>query len=237
MSKFLQNFNSAGISLFFQILGGDNSLAIPHLSVKDISQVNWGALKQAGLRGCIFDKDNTLCKPFALTVDPALLASLEDCMQVFDGKVVLFSNSAGLEQYDPEGLEADALEKAFGVKVLRHREKKPAGGCGEVEELFGCSSSEVVMVGDRYLTDVVYGNRHGMYTIRPEPLTLEGEPSGVLVARRVEEYFVGRWTGQGLQAPKHALADALSKVQVRKDPAPSSPSKEAPVADAVEAKG
>ena len=31
------------------------------------------------------------------------------------------------------------------------------------------------MVGDRYLTDVVYGNRHGMLTIRPTPLTLVGE--------------------------------------------------------------
>jgi phosphatidylglycerophosphatase GEP4 len=37
----------------------------------------------------------------------------------------------------------------------------------------------MVMVGDRYLTDVVYGNRNGMLTIRPAPLTLEGEPSTV----------------------------------------------------------
>lgn len=36
------------------------------------------------------------------------------------------------------------------------------------------------MIGDRYLTDVVYGNRHGLLTIRPAPLTLEGEPSAVL---------------------------------------------------------
>ena len=31
------------------------------------------------------------------------------------------------------------------------------------------------MIGDRYLTDIVYGNRHGMLTIRPSPLTAEGE--------------------------------------------------------------
>lgn len=39
------------------------------------------------------------------------------------------------------------------------------------------------MIGDRYLTDVVYGNRHGLLTIRPAPLTLEGEPSAVLLVR------------------------------------------------------
>ncbi len=37
------------------------------------------------------------------------------------------------------------------------------------------------MIGDRYLTDVVYGNRNGLFTIRPAPLTLEGEPSAVLL--------------------------------------------------------
>ena len=31
----------------------------------------------------------------------------------------------------------------------------------------------------RYLTDVVFGNRYGMFTIRPQPLTLQGEPTGV----------------------------------------------------------
>lgn len=36
------------------------------------------------------------------------------------------------------------------------------------------------MIGDRYLTDVVYGNRNGLLTVRPAPLTLEGEPSAVL---------------------------------------------------------
>ncbi len=37
------------------------------------------------------------------------------------------------------------------------------------------------MIGDRYLTDIVYGNRNGLFTIRPAPLTLEGEPSAVLL--------------------------------------------------------
>jgi phosphatidylglycerophosphatase GEP4 len=35
------------------------------------------------------------------------------------------------------------------------------------------------MVGDRYMTDVVFGNRLGMMTIRPAPLTWDGEPSTV----------------------------------------------------------
>jgi predicted HAD superfamily phosphohydrolase YqeG len=42
-----------------------------------------------------------------------------------------------------------------------------------------CKAEELVMVGDRYMTDVVFGNRLGMMTIRPAPLTWDGEPSTV----------------------------------------------------------
>ena len=38
-----------------------------------------------------------------------------------------------------------------------------------------CPATKLIMIGDRYLTDIVYGNRHGMLTIRPSPLTREGE--------------------------------------------------------------
>ncbi len=40
------------------------------------------------------------------------------------------------------------------------------------------------MVGDRYLTDIVFGNRLGMLTVRTQPLTLRGEPKAVLLVRR-----------------------------------------------------
>lgn len=58
------------------------------------------------------------------------------------------------------------MESALGIAVLRHKDKKPAGGPEDLESHFGCSVSELVMVGDRYLTDVVFGNRLGMLTVR-----------------------------------------------------------------------
>ena len=52
-----------------------------------------------------------------------------------------------------------------------------------LSRLCRCTASELVMIGDRYLTDVVYGNRNGMLTIRPAPLTLQGEPITVKLVR------------------------------------------------------
>lgn len=87
------------------------------------------------------------------------------------------------------------------------------------------------MVGDRYLTDVAYGNKNGMLTIRPAPLTMRGEPSVVrmvrppsrgpfqtafaarhlvhqsfwLQARAVEDKFVRRRLAKGAAVGGHCL--------------------------------
>lgn len=52
--------------------------------------------------------------PATAQVDPPLRRSLDRCMEVFGGRVVLYSNSAGLEQYDPEGGRAVQQENRTG---------------------------------------------------------------------------------------------------------------------------
>ena len=46
-----------------------------------------------------------------------------------------------------------------------------------------CTANEMIMIGDRYLTDVAFGNRHGMLTIRPEPFTVANELLAVRAVR------------------------------------------------------
>jgi len=50
------------------------------------------------------------------------------------------------------------------------------------------------MIGDRYLTDIVYGNRHGMLTIRPSPLTSEGEHQSVRLVSKDSMHVRHSWT-------------------------------------------
>jgi len=52
---------------------GDGAQAIPHLSVPNISHVDWAALRKAGFEGTVFDKDNTLTEPYAIAVAPILV--------------------------------------------------------------------------------------------------------------------------------------------------------------------
>ena len=76
---------------------------MPHIGVSNIASLDWAALKKAGFQGCVFDKDNTLTEPYAHVVAPQLAESLEACKRHFNGQLVVYSNSAGLREFDPEG--------------------------------------------------------------------------------------------------------------------------------------
>eukprot|EP00842_Homolaphlyctis_polyrhiza_P003368 jgi/Hompol1/4031/HPOL_003443-RA len=150
-----QSFNSAGI------LGAATSLLrpstlVPHVAVADIRQIDWPALKRAGFRAVAFDKDNTLTAPYAAYIHPPLEVSLllaiwicdswRTCIKTFgNDAVVIVSNSAGCSN------DKDYAEK-------------PAGGETLVKHLM-CKPCEIIVVGDRLFTDILYANRIGALSV------------------------------------------------------------------------
>ena len=82
---------------------GHEALAVPHMSVPDIRWIDWHALRASGFKGCVFDKDNTMTEPYILSVHPPLQRSMQQCQEAFSGHLVLLSNSAGLQEFDPDG--------------------------------------------------------------------------------------------------------------------------------------
>ena len=214
-SRRLLIFLPSHLALLLPFQGGSAPLALPHLSVPDVAALDWAALKAAGFTGAVFDKDNTLTAPYSSSLTPAGAAAVAGAAAAWGPSgVALLSNSAGLAQFDPDGEEAAALEAALGVPVIRHSTKKPGGCAGALAAHFGIAPSSVptlVMVGDRYLTDVVYGNRLGLLTVRPSPITADGEPRAVRLVRmeRVERRGLGERTGRWC-LPSHAFSPFFS---------------------------
>ena len=64
------------------------------------------------------------------------------------------------------------------------------------------------MVGDRFLTDIVYGNKNGMLTVHTAPLATDGEPATVRLARRIEDRYISQWRSRGIVPPRHALVSS-----------------------------
>lgn len=112
---------------------------------------------------------------------------MRKCQQAFDGNIAVFSNSSGNSRYDPSGKEASELERRLALPVLRHASRKPGGGVEDVEGFLGVEARMVVIVGDRRLTDVWFGNAHGMLTVLTQPLAPQLDPLPVKISRLVEE--------------------------------------------------
>lgn len=90
-----QRINLEGITCSVKMLVKDNHLAIPHVSVPDISYIDWDELKSRGFQGVVFDKDNTLTIPYSSNIWGPLGPSFERCKSLFGNNVAVLSNSAG----------------------------------------------------------------------------------------------------------------------------------------------
>lgn len=149
------------------------------------------SLKKCGVKAVIFDKDNTLTPPYSFVMNKNIENAVRECQKLFGyDKVVIFSNSAGkVWEYlfhvgsdDDKGyLHAEAIEDELGIRVIRHRQKKPDGLLEAVSLWPNVSAYEVMMVGDRYLTDIYGGNLFGMLTVCVGIFTEENDNRGAIL--------------------------------------------------------
>ena len=157
-----------------------------------------------------------LCRrPYVDTLDPSLTEALAEAQEAFHGRVAVLSNSAGTPD-DPGYKTAVRLERALGMPVLRRPEKKPRG-FESVREHFGSAvdPATLVMVGDRYLTDVTFGNLHGMLCVRTAQLTREGDHPVAQIMRALEVLLVALFRWARVPAQRHRLAEVVARTCVR----------------------
>ena len=114
-------------------------------------------------------------------------------------------------------MAADRVERALGLPVLRRAVKKPEG-FEAVRSHFGSDvdPATLVMIGDRYLTDVTFGNLHGMLCVRTGMLTRRGDNPVALAMRGVEKALVSIFRRARVRPTPHRLALAASEC-VRRD--------------------
>jgi phosphatidylglycerophosphatase GEP4 len=167
-----------------------------------ITEVNYQALRDhCNIKAVIFDKDNTLTAPYINSIHPDAHPGLQSALDAFGKKnVAILSNSAGTND-DIGHEDAKEIENKLGIAVILHQEKKP-GGLSEVMHHFPDvkEPSELCMVGDRLLTDIVFGNLHGMLTVHTLPLCSGKDNKGdnkiaSLIRSAENTVMYGNWWG------------------------------------------
>lgn len=166
----------------------------PNQIVRRLQDVDLDALADRGIRALLVDLDNTLCPWRSSEPSPACKEWVRRARERFG--VCIVSNSVR-----PKRLQrvAQALEvRAVGRWGLG---RKPfAGGITTALRELGVQASEAAIAGDQILTDVLGGNRLGLYTIWVLPLE-DCEFVGTKPARLLERLLLRRFRRMGLYPP------------------------------------
>jgi phosphatidylglycerophosphatase GEP4 len=191
--KFGQYFNLEAIKSNLQLLKNPKSLT-PDLKLKSILNIDPQSLKEKyNINYVIFDKDNTLTKPYENTLPSNDYKNkLEEFRKSFSPiNLAIISNSYGSSD-DKGYVEALEVQKNIGIQVIRHMYKKP-NVFNEIKEIFKRESfdaKEVCIIGDMLLVDVTMGKQLGFFTILLEPIYTDNENSVVKIARKLEEKLI-----------------------------------------------
>lgn len=136
-------------------------LLMPQFMLPDITALTDEFLQAQGIRGIIFDIDNTLVGFRTPTPTPEVLALFRRLSAQGIRFAIASNNSRHRVQTFAEGLGIPAY----------HRACKPLGFIlNRVRRDFGLPASRMALVGDQIYTDMLGGNCAGMITILVDPI-------------------------------------------------------------------
>lgn len=135
---------------------------IPDIYVKSIYYIDYEKLKERGIKCILFDLDNTLA-PLSLKKPNKKIKELFIKLKKMGFKTIIFSNS-GKSRLKPfkEELEVDC---AFNCKKPMRKK------FDVILKEYKYTVSEIVIIGDNIITDILGGNKVGITTILVNPIS------------------------------------------------------------------
>lgn len=143
-------------------------------------------LKQQGLKGLVLDVDETLVPFRAAQVSEELLPWVEEVRQI--ASLWLVSNNISEARIRRIGKALDLPYISGAGKPSRRKVRRAV-------EAMQLPVEQVGMVGDRLFTDVLAGNRLGLFTILVEPMLAPNQ-----VPHRSSLRMMEVWISQALGA-------------------------------------
>lgn len=153
----------------------------PTYIAERVTDINLDDLKKEGIKGLIFDLDNTIMPPGTGVYPPDIVGWLEMVKSEF--KIAILSNNPYYNYVQKAG-------ECIGCPAY-HKAGKPSKrvvllALKEMELL----PEQTVIIGDRPLTDIWVGQRLGMVTILVDPLMKHEEMAIIKFLRRLEKVFI-----------------------------------------------
>ena len=135
---------------------------IPKMYKKSIHDVNYKKLKEMGIKCLIFDLDNTILEIDKFIPDKKICSLIEKLKKDF--KIYIISNNSHTDRISK-------TSEALGVDYVNFAIKPFSRGFRKVVKKEKLKRSEICNIGDQIMTDVLGGNRFGLFTVLVEPLS------------------------------------------------------------------
>ena len=133
----------------------------PDLYLTNVKEITLELLNKNKIKGLILDVDNTL-----IDFDKNLLEGVKqwcDNLKQNNIKMCILSNTNKIKK-------VEKVAKILDLEYLYFAHKPNKKGFYKAQKLLGLKANEIATVGDQVFTDVLGGNRVGMFTILTKPI-------------------------------------------------------------------
>lgn len=155
---------------------------IPDIYVKSIYYVDYDKLKERGIKCILFDLDNTIA-PLSIIKPNKKIKDLFAKLKNMGFKIIIFSNSRK-NRIKPfkEELEVDCAFKCKKPSTKKYK---------IILKEYKFQISEIVIIGDNIITDILGGNKIGITTILVNPISNK-ERITTKISRIIERKIINK---------------------------------------------
>jgi uncharacterized protein len=146
-------------------------------------------LDQHQIQGLVLDVDDTIVPIGSRLVQPELALWIDQIRQI--GPLCLVTNN-------PSQVRISSIANSLSLPYFLSAGKPSRRKLRQAVADMQLAPAQVAMVGDRVFTDVLAGNRLGMFTILIEPMMKDKTSFGFDVLRRIE-FAVAKAAGVSLR--------------------------------------
>jgi len=155
----------------------------PKMYISSILEIKPCLLKEKGLKGIIFDLDNTIVRRDSVVFTPEIWKHLSE-LQREGFKMGIVSNNSRKRVGAVAGqMSLPAVPRAVKPLVRPFR---------RALKLLGTRPDETALVGDQIFTDILGGNLTGLYTILVVPMEGKDFWGTKLIGRPLEKIVLAR---------------------------------------------
>ena len=138
----------------------------PAEMAKSVYHIDYDKFWDKGIRGLIFDIDNTLAAFDVPKPDEKVRGLLNKLTEKGFAIAFLSNNKKERVVNFSEGLDIPYIWKAGKPKLK---------GINRILQMLGLPKKQVILIGDQIFTDCWVGQRAGVYTILTKPIALRDE--------------------------------------------------------------